>query len=213
MVTGDLRMRVDGGEAVEATDLGRSMDDVAGFVERMAETISHLRIFARDSPEAPSVAVDLNEVVESSLKMIGMQLRNQGIEISLELTPDLPAIDGQPFQLEQVFLNLLANGRDAVNERADDGDKRLVVRTRRGGNGQTEVVAEVEDNGVGVAEEHLAHLFDPFYTTKSEEEGTGLGLSISYAIVRNHAGRIECTSQVGQGTLFRLQLPVSEPAG
>ena len=124
--------------------------------------------------------------------MIGAQLEGHGIDLILDLDEDLPAVWGHPHSMEQVFLNLLSNARDALDERSaqaavgNGGDgKRLMVRTRTEFYGTRWVVVEVEDNGIGMDEVDRRRVFEPFFTTKEAGRGTGLGLSISYAIVQN----------------------------
>ena len=127
----------------------------------------------------------------------------------------MPEAIGHPHQLEQVFLNLLSNARDAMDDRGDltskattpGWHKRLELRTRIGDEGDLALIAEVSDNGAGIDGQDVGRVFDPFYTTKQADRGTGLGLSISYAIVRDHGGRITCESRKGEGTTFRVELP------
>lgn len=209
-VAGDVYLRIVEDGVVGEQQLKEMMRDIAGLVERMAATIDHLRVFSRDQSDEPGVAFDLNEVVHSGLKVIGTQLKNHGIAVELELAKGLPKVFGHPYQLEQVLLNLLANARDAIDER--DGAKRIWVRTRYELPTATRrhgmVICEVEDSGAGIAELDRARIFEPFFTTKEADRGTGLGLSISYAIVRNHKGQITCESGLGAGTTFRVSLPV-----
>ena len=204
-VAGDVDMRLGGGQEVEQGQLREMMRKILGMVDRMAGTIDHLRTFSRDMSEEPSVRFAINEVVHSSLQVIGTQLKNHGIEVALELVEGLPALNGQPQQVEQVLLNLLANARDALDEKG--GDKRISIRTRLGDEG---VVVEVEDFGAGIEAEDLPRIFEPFFTTKDVDKGMGLGLAISYAIVRNHDGQIVCVSRPGEGTVFRVVLPSGE---
>ena len=166
-------------------------------------------LFSRDESETPGVGFSVNEVIESSLKIIGTQLKNHGILVRLELDDVLQSVRGHPHQLEQVILNLLANARDAVNAKGNP-DKTVRIRTRMDGK---DVVAEVEDNGVGIAEADAQRLFEPFFTTKEADRGTGLGLSISYAIVKNHGGEIGCESRKGEGATFRVVLPAESLSG
>lgn len=190
-------------------------------VDRMSGIINHLRAFSRDRSHDLHSEVAVNDVVEGALKMTGAQLKSQGIEVHLDLGADLPPVLGEPFRLEQVLLNLIRNSQDAMEERLDpdgepEGDireKALAIRTRRRGDGNEEVTLEVEDSGVGMSEETRLLLFQPFFTTKDPDKGTGLGLSISHTIVRDHGGRIECESEEGMGTRFRVILPASSRIG
>ena len=208
---GDICLRLMEGLPLETDELREMMEDVRGVVDRMAGTVDHLRVFSRDVSEEPRQAMDVNEVIESSLKMMSTQLENHGIDLSLDLSDALPKVWGHPHPLEQVVLNLLSNARDTVDERAEmeeaGYDKRIQIRTRAEDNA---VVIEVEDNGVGMDEATRQRLFEPFFTTKDADRGTGLGLSIIYAIVRNHDGQITVESEPGVGTTFRVMLPVLE---
>jgi ligand-binding sensor domain-containing protein/signal transduction histidine kinase len=205
-VAGDVHLRLLEGRAVSEVQLKEMMRDITGLVERMAGTIHHLRIFSRDTGEEPGSVFSVNEVVRSGLKVLGAQLENHRITATLELGEGMPAVFGHPYHLEQVLLNLLANARDALDEKGG-AQKRLWVRTHsRGG----QVVMEVEDNGTGMDPETARRVFEPFFTTKPADRGTGLGLSISYAIVRNHGGRLSCQSRKGEGTILQVVLPAAE---
>jgi len=181
-------------------------------VDRMRTVIDHLRTFSRDHSALPQERVQLNDVVQGALTLTAAQLRSRGIELQLDLDPDLGTVAGDPHRLEQVLVNLIANARDAMDDRpgcegVGAADRMaLTIRTRTGSEG---VVVEVRDTGCGVSERNQTRLFEPFFTTKESDRGTGLGLSISYAIVRDHGGCIDCESVPGRGALFRVSLPVA----
>jgi histidine kinase len=202
---GDICLRLIEDLPIPTEELRAMMENVREVVERMAGTIDHLRVFSRDVSEDPRRELCLNEVVLSSLKMIGKQLENHGIDLKFDLAEDLPKVWGHPHPLEQVFLNLLANARDAVDEGRNA--KQIFISTRRE-NGH--VLAEVTDSGIGMDQATQQRLFEPFFTTKEADRGTGLGLSIVYAIVRNHDGHISCVSEPGAGATFRVVLPAVE---
>ena len=191
--------------------------EVMAGVDRMASIIEHLRVFSRDQSQEPDEQVAINDVVRGSLTMTQAQLKSRGVEVALDLSEDLVPILGDRYRLEQVLINLLHNGRDAVEERREqlsDSDKsdwemRLGIRTRLE---DGKVVVEVEDNGIGMGEEARLRVLEPFFTTKGRDRGTGLGLSISHAIVKDHGGEIECESTEGEGTVFRVRLPVIQEA-
>jgi two-component system, NtrC family, sensor kinase len=126
-------------------------------------------------------------------------LKKAGIEVRTKLDPILEPVRGNPGKLQQVFLNLILNARDAMEPRGV-----LEVSTRAGENG---VVVEVIDSGHGIAPEHLSRIYDPFFTTKSAKKGTGLGLSVTYGIIQEHGGAIEAISRPGEGTCFHLEFP------
>ena len=168
---------------------------------------------------AAGMAHELNQplTVISALAE-GMLLRlEEGIEVALELDPGLDPVLGDRYRLEQVLINLIHNARDAVETRHEDmppseradWHMRVDIRTRQHGD---ELVVEVEDNGVGMSEASRLQALEPFFTTKGPDRGTGLGLSISHAIVQDHGGEIECESREGEGTIFRVRLPLPRPS-
>ena len=196
------------------------MEHMLRLVERMVDTIQHLRIFSRDTSKEPGALLMVNEVVQSALELIQTQLKSRGIDLELDLGEELPEVLGHPHPLEQVLLNLLSNARDALDKKEaqlEGGGKSgwgklLSIRTRH----DTEagqIILEVEDQGTGIDAEDQQRLFEPFFTTKEPDKGTGLGLSLAYAIVKDHGGEIECQSQERKGTLFRVRLPVAESHG
>ena len=145
--------------------------------------------------------VDLNEVIADVLSLLDHQFEKSRVKIRRELSPQPMNVVGYEFKLQQVFLNLFLNARDAMSSGGW-----LTISTRLDGN---EVVAEVADTGNGIAPEHLARIYDPFFTTKPMGQGTGLGLSITYGIVREHEATIQCESAPGQGTKFELRFMAS----
>ena len=118
---------------------------------------------------------------------------------------ELPLVAGSPAQLNQVFLNLLVNAMQAIESTHRDDGRIAITTDGRDG----EVIVEVADNGCGIADENLPQIFDPFFTTKDVGDGTGLGLSITHSMVQDHGGRLEVESVSGQGTRFRVLLPVA----
>jgi signal transduction histidine kinase len=132
------------------------------------------------------------------------QLQNGNIKVRKELVERLPPVRGNENRMQQVFFNLLLNARDAMPRGGW-----LTLATRA----DDEVVAvEVRDTGDGIKREHIKRIYDPFFTTKGMGRGTGLGLSVSYGIVQEHGGSIAVDSLPGQGTTFRVILPVHDPA-
>ena len=148
--------------------------------------------------------VDLNEVIGDVLSLLEHQFEKTRIKVRRELSPQPVNVVGYEFKLQQVFLNLFLNARDAMTSGGW-----LVISTRVDG---SEVVAEVADTGNGIAAEHLARIYDPFFTTKPMGQGTGLGLSITYGIVREHEATIQCESAPGQGTRFELRFMAAPPS-
>lgn len=175
---------------------------------RMMRIIDHLRAFARQSSGAFE-PVNLNEVINDSFTLISQQLKNNNIKIIEELDYAIPRIWGDKNKLEQVFLNLMTNSKDAMEEM---GHGILTVKTLpvfdKMANGKvTGVLVLFSDTGAGIEKDIIDKIFDPFFTTKEVGKGTGLGLSISYSILNDHGGSITAVSTEGSGTTFRLEFP------
>jgi signal transduction histidine kinase len=138
-------------------------------------------------------------VIRETATLIEHQFQKSGVQTVVNLAEKLPLVRGNSGKLQQVFLNLFINARDAM-----PGGGSLTIRTWAE-NGFAHV--EIADTGQGIAPEHLARIYDPFFTTKAPKKGTGLGLSITYGIVQEHNGIIEVDSTLGHGTRFRLEFP------
>jgi two-component system, NtrC family, sensor kinase len=166
---------------------------------RAARIVNGLLTLSRPSAAEASerAPVNLNTVIGDVLSLLEHQLEKGSIKMRRELVSGPVLVDGYEFKLQQVFLNLLLNARDAM-----PSGGWLTIATRVEGD---ESVAEVADTGSGIQAEHLARIYDPFFTTKATGQGTGLGLSITYGIVREHGGAIHCDSVPGQGTRFTLR--------
>lgn len=182
---------------------------VAEDVNRIERLVQEILDYARYM-EPQLTEQDLNEVVTSCLYFIEIKATSRGVKIIRELAPDLPYVTMDRQQIKQVLLNLFINALDAMGERGG----RLGVRTHllNKSAGSLWVQIEVTDTGAGIEPHNLEHIFDPFYTTKhdsTEREGTGLGLTIVHQIVREHQGYIEVTSELGRGTSFFVNLPVT----
>ena len=170
---------------------------------RASEIVNNLLNFSRTG--AGEVAdIDVNRVVEETLSLVAHPLKTSQIQVVKQLGPTLPAVRGSANKLQQVFLNLFLNARDAM-----PGGGMLEVRTAAH-NGSVEI--EVVDTGAGIPREHIHRIFDPFFTTKASGRGTGLGLSVSYGIIKEHAGKIEVRSTPNKGTSFRLEFPTARKA-
>ena len=174
--------------------------------ERIAKIINHLRDFSRQS-EFDFRLMDVTEPIENALMITGQQMINHGIRIVKEFQPDLPKVRGDANQLEQVFLNLISNARDAM-EKAERKKELTIAASLLRHNGWNDVEVIVKDTGNGIPPENLDKVFEPFFSTKQVGRGTGLGLSICYGIIEAHGGRIEVESRVNEGTTFRVLLPV-----
>jgi C4-dicarboxylate-specific signal transduction histidine kinase len=180
----------------------RDLRSATQQVSKATEIISHLRTFGRAAPVSRE-PVSLNETIQNALSLLHEQLRLREIELELDLSPDEPVVIANPIQLEQVFLNLLTNARDAM---ADAPRKVISVSTlveRARGR------AVVRDSGPGIPPGMERRIFDPFFTTKEVGKGTGLGLSITYGIIRDHDGTIAVENHPGEGAQFTVDLPLA----
>jgi signal transduction histidine kinase len=175
---------------------------------RAAKIVNSLLNLSRPATGATErSSVDLNAVIADVLSLLEHQFEIGSIKVRRELSAAPPLVLGIEHKLQQVFLNLFLNARDAMPK---GGWLSVATRVEAG-----RVVAEVSDTGSGIPSEHLARIYDPFFSTKAIGQGTGLGLSITYGIVREHDGTIKCESGVGQGTRFILgfpEVPASERA-
>jgi two-component system, NtrC family, sensor kinase len=190
----------DGGLTAAQRD---SIEVIKSETLRASQVVKDLLAFARRS-EPQREPLDLNGVVQRTLRLRGYQLTSNKINIETDLTTELPAVVGDARQLQQVCLNLVTNAIQAMAALGAGGT--LFVSTRRDG---PHVVLEMRDTGPGIPEAAKAHIFEPFFTTKGEGEGTGLGLSVSYGIVTAHGGKIEVPHTSNAGTTFRVTLPAA----
>ncbi|MGA3186226.1 MAG: ATP-binding protein [Bryobacteraceae bacterium] len=174
------------------------LEKIARQTFRASEIVNSLLNFSRTSP-TEFVSVDINKVLKETLALVEHQMVKSRVTATLDLDEKLPRIKGNPGKLQQVFLNLFLNARDAMEA---GGSLALKTSAHDG-----RVVVTVVDSGAGIARENLEKIFDPFFTTKGAKKGTGLGLSVSYGIVREHGGNIEVQSELGAGTRFELSFP------
>src|SRR5881394_1262999 len=179
------------------------IDKIVKQTFRASEIVNNLLNFSRTG--APETAdIDVNRVVEETLSLVAHPLKASHIQVMKQLGEPLPAVRGSANKLQQVFLNLFLNARDAM-----PGGGMLEVRTAAH-NGSVEI--EVADTGGGIAREHIHRIFDPFFTTKTSGRGTGLGLSVSYGIIKEHSGKIDVRSTPGKGTSFHVEFPAVRKA-
>jgi len=181
---------------------------------RCGDLVRHLLSFAREQ-EPNWQLVDVRQVVAKALDLLAYRLRALGVEIREEDEPDCPAVYGDAQQLEQVFLNLIINAQQAMEQQTE---RRLVVTTRqilwpaeRSLPARAAVQVMIRDTGPGLPSAVRARLFEPFLTTK--REGTGLGLAVSRSIVERHQGRLYAESREGEGATFYVELPVPDNEG
>ena len=170
--------------------------------QRTKEIVQDLLSFARQRP-AQREPMQVNQILRQTIKLRSYDFASHGVEVSEEFDDKLDMAVGDPQQLQQVFLNILNNAYDAIQESGNHG--RIGIRTRRA---HDFIEVTFIDNGIGVSEPE--RIFDPFFTTKQPGKGTGLGLSICYGIVRAHGGEILCTNNEGApGSTFVVRLPVA----
>ncbi len=180
-------------------DLEKAMEQV----RKATEIISHLRTFGRAAP-VTFEAVDVDEVIERALSLMQEQLRLRAIDVDLDLCPGELVVQGNPIQLEQVFINLLTNARDALDEVPEEQKRIRIVSSLE----RDRIRIVFEDTGPGIPDDVATRVFDPFFTTKEVGTGTGLGLSITYSIVKEHGGEIALSTTPGGGATFTVEMPV-----
>jgi two-component system NtrC family sensor kinase len=188
-----------------APSAAEHLDAILEEVDRLDRRISHLLSFSRPAPFHP-MAESLPRLLEDVLPAVAGPIRDQGVDLQVDVPADLPSVRVDPVQVEQAVLEIVSNALDAM-----PGGGRLRIRAIAGGNGASpnEVILEVSDTGGGIPEAAMASVFEPFFTTR--QEGTGLGLSIAKRYVEQNGGRLEIESQHGHGTTVRLRLPTVEP--
>lgn len=199
-------------ELLEATATDETirphLELIVKSAQRCHKIVQNLLGFARQHPPERKL-VQVNAAVEEVLEFMAYELRTGNITIVRQLGDGLPATMADTHQLQQVFVNILGNARQAIQAFRPDG--RIIVRTREIEGGMIRI--EFMDNGPGIRPENLSRIFDPFFTTKPVGKGTGLGLSLSYGIIQEHGGQIRAESVVGHGATFIIDLPVTAEAG
>ncbi|CAM2068513.1 AAA family ATPase [Sulfidibacter corallicola] len=195
-----------GMDLVDQESIRETFSNIVMGTDRMMKIVNHLRDFSRMTGEDVPIPVNLHQVLENSLLMTGEQFKQHNIRIVRNFAGDSLVIHGIAHKLEQVFINLICNARDALEGRADAA---LTITTHWGTSGDLvdSAVIEFADNGAGIHPECMEKIFHPFFTTKQKGKGTGLGLAISERIVKEHCGTMEVTSELGGGTTFRIILP------
>jgi signal transduction histidine kinase len=183
---------------------GALMEKITRQTFRASEIVNNLLNFSRTSGTEFS-EIDVNKIILDTLALMEHQFKTSSIRVEDDLTSHLPTIQGNPGRLQQVFLNLFLNAKDAM---ANGGT--LKISTTNG----SYVSVVVSDTGAGIAQEHIQRIYDPFFTTKNvpregQGKGTGLGLSVTYGIIQEHAGKIRVESRPGEGTTFYLDFPLT----
>jgi len=185
---------------------GALLEKITRQTFRASEIVNNLLNFSRTSG-TEFTEVDVNRIIHDTLALLEHQFKTSKIQVQDELAAHLPPISGNAGRLQQVFLNLFLNAKDAM---ANGGTLRIATSNGEG------VSVVVSDTGSGIAQEHIHRIYDPFFTTKASREGqprgTGLGLSVSYGIIQEHAGKIRVESRPGEGTRFYLDFPLTRKA-
>jgi two-component system, NtrC family, sensor kinase len=186
------------------------LEDIYECGKRSKNIIRNLLTFSRQEEVLFDQCL-INEAVEQVVGLVGNQLRKMMIEIETELDDSLPIIEGSNQQIGQIILNLLLNAKDALEESNQPNKKIHICTSKQIIDGVQSVVLTVTDNGTGMAENVVADIFHPFYTTKNAVKGTGLGLSVSLGIAEAHGGTLKAESTLGNGSTFKLILPIPSP--
>lgn len=176
------------------------LDKIHRQAMRASAIVNNLLNFSRTA-DSQYFDVDVNRVIEDTIQLLDAQMRNTRIEVIRHYTEDLPMAYGNAAKLQQVFMNMILNAKDAM-----PGGGSLDISTESDENTVTVIF---KDTGIGIDPDHLSKIFDPFFTTKQIGKGTGLGLAVSYGIIQDHGGRINVTSMPGEGTEFHITLPPS----
>jgi len=192
----ELMLREFPGESVHA----KHLNTVLSHVDRIASIVSGLLRFSRRQPEEEQDPVLIDEAVRDAVSLLGNQLQVSNVKLEMDLGCAGQVVMGSRVKLQQVFMNLILNAYQAME--ATGGQ--LAIRSRPVGH---QLRLTFSDTGPGIPEEHLPHIFEPFFSTKPEGQGTGLGLSVTYGIVESHGGRIEVQSEPGRGTTFTITFP------
>ena len=207
MAMDNILFELDTEEKVEKSYIRKKSDKIFENITRIKNIIDHIRVFSRGHDDYMVTSFSINSSIMNAVSMISEQFKHHAIDLRLNLHQQLPELNGNTYQFEQVILNLLANARDALLEKEEKQqirfDKSIEIRTFEENN---LIVAEVSDNGTGIPEENIKQVMMPFFTTKDPGKGTGLGLSVSYSIIKEMNGTIEFTSKPSVGTTIRIIL-------
>ena len=184
-------------------DIREDLGIICSEAQRATEVIKQLLQFARKRTPVKQLN-QINNIIEEVLRLRAYEQRAHNIEVQTDLAPALPEIMVDYFQMQQVLLNIIINAEQSMVEANERGT--LTIAT---GRRNSTVVISVTDDGLGISQEHLGQIFNPFFTTKKAGKGTGLGLSICHRIVTEHSGRIYARSKPGEGATFFVELPIN----
>ena len=194
----------------DLTELKEILNDIVSEDKRAGEVIRHLRLWLKKG-EVHQRSLRINKVVQDVLKLIHSDLVNQKVTVNCELARNLPAVTGDPVQLQQVLVNLVVNACDAMAD-CNTPERRLLIRTEtENGNGNGAVLVSVTDRGGSIPEAKMEQIFEPFFTTKAK--GMGLGLSVCHTIIAAHRGKLWATNNADRGATFHFSLPIGGSDG
>jgi len=206
VVNADACTRLLAGRIVDMGELREAVGDIAEAGTRAGEVIARIRAFLRKTPVGIRSRVDLNRLIQKVLDLTRSELDRHEVTVRCELDPALPETEGDRVELQQVILNLVMNGIEAMLP--DASRPRLLVIHSQAVEGDS-VQVTISDSGMGLRPETLSRLFHPFFTTKPD--GLGLGLAISRSVVESHGGRLWALESTGSGAAFRFTLPARNP--
>jgi signal transduction histidine kinase len=196
-------------------EIGGNLEIIRSQIDRIAGIVRQLLEFSRRR-EPAFRSVDLPQLLATVTGLLEHKIVEKQIAVDIKIAPTLPAIKGDPHQLQQVFINLFLNSLHALPAQ---GTIRISAEVARHPSGNDKKLVNddklriaFEDNGAGIPAEHLGQVFDPFFTTKDVGEGTGLGLSVAYGIIKDHQGEIRVDSRLGEYTRFEILLPTDSSA-
>ncbi|MCM8800534.1 MAG: ATP-binding protein [Candidatus Omnitrophica bacterium] len=195
-------------EGISSSELKEILDIIEEAAMRCKKITQSLLDFSRASRQDQQ-RVSMNEVVERVVDLVSHELRLQNILIQTNLDPQLPLLQGNPQLLQQVVMNIITNAQWAIKKKSGPQGGTISIRTEQDLKNQR-VNVFISDTGIGISDETRQRIFEPFFTTKEVGEGTGLGLAVVYRIIQDHKGSIEVESKLGEGTTFKLSLPIFE---
>ena len=216
--SGFIARKISSDQEINKEILRTLSEEIESHVDRASKITNHMRLFGRKS-EFQKEPVNINDVLTRGFDIFSQQLKLREIDVIWKLSKDLPLISADPVRLEQVFINLLINARDAIVAKFDearmgdggssrDNDLRQITLKTQVERGKVRV--KIRDTGTGISSPHMDKIFEPFFTTKKVGQGTGLGLSISYGIIRESGGEITVHNNKDGGATFIMLFAAEE---
>jgi two-component system, NtrC family, sensor kinase len=199
-------LKEDGIPQERIADFRKYLQQVINETTRVGRIVSDLLSFSRRSKPQRTQA-DLNKIIRSTVSLVSHKMKLANTEVRLDLQEDLPSVQCDSSQIQQVALNLVMNAAESMHHRAEGGLVQVTTRATADA-----ILLVVSDNGEGIPKENLGKIFDPFFTTKPEGKGVGLGLAVLYGIVEAHGGEVDVKSKLGEGTTFTITLPLAPAA-